>query len=429
VGIKNSKVIDPSNIPDLGLKYQRADHVDLPHVVKFSGGRSSALMLLALLDNGHLSAKRGDVIVFNNTSAEHPETYKFTVLCKKIAELQYGIPFFLTEFLTYEDAFLGRWRRVPSYRLVKPFPNVSYANRTSYGYHYKGEVFEDFVSWKSQLPTRFARTCTQFLKLHTSTSFIADWFGRCDHPDQRTVSVGNQTNGRLGHYYGETMMPSSEAFKDRSEIVKYHLDRPTSRPPQRYRDFTDAPLIEFDNPHISRHVYDRKAILRGEDSIRFISFVGLRGDEPRRAANLFLRNNTSFAQGKLADGEFVYAPLFDEGYAKEDVLQFWRDQSFDLDIDHNTNLSNCVHCFMKGTQALKQLARVKPENEGPSDIRWWADLEDRYARRVTSTKENNTISKFGFFGRNSISYREIIASSEQRSTDALPSSLPCECTD
>lgn len=54
------------------LRYRARAHGDLPHVMKFSGGRSSGMLLFTLLENGLLSAERGDVVVFNNTSCEHP---------------------------------------------------------------------------------------------------------------------------------------------------------------------------------------------------------------------------------------------------------------------------------------------------------------------------------------------------------------------
>jgi 3'-phosphoadenosine 5'-phosphosulfate sulfotransferase (PAPS reductase)/FAD synthetase len=60
-----------------------------PYIVKFSGGRSSAMMLMKLLKNNQLNPKRGDIIIFNNTSAEHPATYEFTRKIKKIAEEEY----------------------------------------------------------------------------------------------------------------------------------------------------------------------------------------------------------------------------------------------------------------------------------------------------------------------------------------------------
>lgn len=61
-------------------------HKNKPHIIKFSGGRSSAMMLMNLLKNNKLNPKRGDVIIFNNTSAEHSATYEFTRKIQKIAE-------------------------------------------------------------------------------------------------------------------------------------------------------------------------------------------------------------------------------------------------------------------------------------------------------------------------------------------------------
>ena len=54
------------------FRYLDKHHAELPHVVKFSGGRSSGMLLLTLLANGILKSERGDVVVFNNTSSEHP---------------------------------------------------------------------------------------------------------------------------------------------------------------------------------------------------------------------------------------------------------------------------------------------------------------------------------------------------------------------
>lgn len=58
----------------LKIKYRQKFLKNVPHVVKLSGGRSSAYMFMALLQQNLLSMERGDVIVFNNTAAEHPET-------------------------------------------------------------------------------------------------------------------------------------------------------------------------------------------------------------------------------------------------------------------------------------------------------------------------------------------------------------------
>ena len=65
---------------DFRLKYYGGGGPTSPHVVMFSGGRSSGYMLALALHNGLLRAERGDVVIFNNTSAEHPATYDFVRL-------------------------------------------------------------------------------------------------------------------------------------------------------------------------------------------------------------------------------------------------------------------------------------------------------------------------------------------------------------
>jgi len=42
-----------------------------PHIVKFSGGRSSAMMLMNLLESNELKPKRGDVVIFNKANSTH----------------------------------------------------------------------------------------------------------------------------------------------------------------------------------------------------------------------------------------------------------------------------------------------------------------------------------------------------------------------
>ena len=53
---------DPSK--EYQFRYRAKRHSTLPHVVKFSGGRSSGMLLFTLLENRILDAGRGDVIVF-----------------------------------------------------------------------------------------------------------------------------------------------------------------------------------------------------------------------------------------------------------------------------------------------------------------------------------------------------------------------------
>ncbi len=82
------------------IRYRSEYHSELPHVVKFSGECSSGMLLFTLVENGALRQGRGDVVVFNNTSCEHPETYRFAAECKRRVETDYGIPFFFAQFQT-----------------------------------------------------------------------------------------------------------------------------------------------------------------------------------------------------------------------------------------------------------------------------------------------------------------------------------------
>ena len=133
------------------------------------------MLLFTLLGNRILDPERGDVIVFNNTSSEHPDTYRFARDCRK-ASSQYGVPFFWVEFQTYEDAHNGEWTRIPSYRLVNDRPKSS---DNPDGFHWRGEVFEELLSWSGYVPNQFSRICTQNMKLEATRLFLKDcWLAR-----------------------------------------------------------------------------------------------------------------------------------------------------------------------------------------------------------------------------------------------------------
>ena len=104
------------------LRYRSAGHAELPHIVSFSGGRSSAALAFMAAEEGLLRPERGDLVLFANTSAEHPGTYEFAARCKERLEVHFGLPCLWIESCTVEDAWRGEYRRKASYRLVKPVP-------------------------------------------------------------------------------------------------------------------------------------------------------------------------------------------------------------------------------------------------------------------------------------------------------------------
>ena len=441
------------------IEYDAERHRELPHVVKFSGGRSSAMMLFILLKNNLLKAKRGDIVVFNNTSAEHPATYEFAAKCKKLCEEQFEIPFLWTEFQTYEDAVRGKWTRQPSYRLVLPWPQ-SLAKQPN-GYRARGEVFEELLSWRRFLPNKYERICTATMKLFVTKEFLRDWFA---------VKPGID---RLGHHYGESAMEDSEIIaiheKNRGstpsdillEKARFVRACPHFRPAQKFADYTSV-AIEIKNRNLAGKNFGDRVSLSGDDCVDYVAFVGFRGDEQARVMRMKARNmsrgeenceSSADPHTALPEGEYVYAPLAAMNVAKNDVRDFWKKQSWDLRLPHTANYSNCVYCFLKGASTLTDIAarreavekrlpkKLRAQSNTPADIHWWATIEAKYGRDLLREKRailnSETAGKkpvIGFWGMNGrLSYRHFIESANHPAALSRviddETALPCDCTD
>lgn len=439
------------------FRYDNKAQREQPHIVKFSGGRSSGMLLVALLESNLLNAARGDVVVFNNTSAEHPATYDFAEKCKKVAEEKYGIPFFWIEFQTYEDAAGGDWRRFPAYRLVNTAP---FSEKNPNGYHSRGEVFEELLSWKRFLPTRFQRICTQEMKIAVTQEFLRDWFAR---------KPGIE---RLGHWYDGSMLDDETVIRLHEkhggktppdillEKAAYVRSRPHVRPEQKYADYS-AYCRDIVNDALNGKSFGDKVSLSGADAVDYVTFVGFRADEPARVARMCARNyGDSDCDGggdphsDTPEGEYVYAPLASMGVTKEDVAGFWRKQNWDLRLPDDSNMSNCVFCFLKGSQNLVKIistqdkvngklpAKLRPPPNTPGDVKWWMAMEKKYGRDILKEKrvvvnaetmgERPIIGFWGADGRG-LSYERL--SQAKMSPDAMraviqgDTALPCDCTD
>ena len=429
------------NVPHMReFSYDASGHEELPHVVKFSGGRTSGMLLLMLLENGMLRADRGDVVVFNNTSAEHPETYCFAARCKRLAEERYGMPFFWVEFQTYEDARRGEWTRLQTYRLVKPVP---WSKDEPNGYHWKGEAFEEMLSWAGYVPNQHQRICTRNLKLETTRLFLRDWF------------FGEEGNSRLGHYGDGSRLSDDGMYerhrKHRGAVPKdiflqkkaYVRSRPAFRPEQEFADYSSAtPASRLAG---YRDATGGGGALAGTIDADYISFVGLRADEPQRVARV-RRRNFEDSDPSGSHDEYVYAPLASLELTRKDVNSFWSLQSWDLNLPDEAGLSNCVYCFLKGAGGL-QKAHNKLRNSGvppedpalantPCDIRWWRQMESQYGRNlILEEREVHNKSQketIGFFGLKSGFSYELVAAASRGQGDIsgfLDTVLPCDCTE
>lgn len=413
------------------FRYRAKKHSFLPHVVKFSGGRSSGMLLFTLLENRLLDPDRGDVIVFNNTSAEHPDTYRFVRDCMQISR-HYGVPFFHVEFQTYEDARQGEWVRLPTYRLVENQPK-SATNEN--GFHWRGEVYEELLSWTGYVPNQFNRTCTKHLKLDVTRSFLKDWL------------ASKPTIPRLGHYGNASRIDTEVNFRrhrqNQGGVPKdiylrkraYCWSRPYFRPEQRYEHFFPE-WKPFENSALKGKTFGEKAWF-GKKGVEYVSFIGLRSDEPHRIQRVEERDESTAGY----EGEHVYMPLGDMAVTRRDVNEFWERQNWDLALPKDTSLSNCVYCFLKGAANLDAIhtrmdAEAKAEAPGfgslantPCDLQWWMRIEAEYGRdlKAERRKIRGDARHIGFFGTHPFAYGDLATG---RDLSALSETmLPCDCTE
>ena len=399
------------------------------------------MLLFTLLENAFLRPERGDVIVFNNTSCEHPETYRFAAECKRRVESRYGVPFFFVQFQTYEDARQGEWRRLPTYRLVNERPH---SKTNPDGFHWQGETFEELLSHKAYVPSQFRRVCTTSLKLEVTREFLRDWFASKEAIPQlghgRDESLVDPKTMHLRHIRSGGGVPKDVLLTKRA----YVLSRPTSRPKQEYKRFS-APAAGFRNPHLQGRVFGSKAWF-GDDGIEYAAFIGLRGDEQLRVARVEARSSDMHANAGY-EGEHVYMPLPKMHITKDDVNDFWDAQGWGLRLNPQGALSNCVYCFLKGVSNLELVHEAMEDRkrravrgfgstvDTPCDLEWWAKMERKYGRDLNREKRERTnpdASDFiGFFGGSSTFSYDVLARKRDGTNLAeyAETILPCDCTD
>ncbi len=392
-------------------RYRSPDHAHLPHVVKMSGGRSSAAMTLSMARSGHMDATRGDVVLFANTTAEHPATYEFaSQVCDELEDA-HGLPCLWYEFCTVEvPRRRGTgWTRRAAYRLVTRDPAADNDPFHLPGFRSDGSAFEALASLKAMLPNRHLRICTRELKTVPGAALVSEWL------------AGGPGPAPVGHRYERQLASPADAaaqyrgsqpvewFSGVSEA--HHRIDPPGRPAQNWQDFTGA---ELSNPRTGpRSTADVYGV--AGTPVRYLTLLGLRGDEPDRVARM--EERSLFAEGatgaKCRDssqpaGEICYAPLSDHGVESPDVSAFWAGSDYDLAIDQA--LGNCVYCFMKGAARLTRIAST-PDPMAvpgtPSDIDWWADIEQRYARPSNRDAQGG---KFKFLSLSGEPYADIAAS-------------------
>ena len=157
---------------------------------------------------------------------------------------------------------------------------------------------------------------------------------------------------------------------------------------------------------------------------RWHSVIGLRADEPRRVCRMRARNCGS------RTGASAVLPLADAGVREADVLDWWKEQPFDLGIP--SYAGNCSACFLKGRAKLVRIIR-----EDPSLADWWIKQEAKVANRTApdgraceSMKRFRLGETYAELKAAALADRDLFdeaAASADRSCDS--ESFDCNCTD
>ena len=152
-----------------------------------------------------------------------------------------------------------------------------------------------------------------------------------------------------------------------------------------------------------------RAALGFKDS--YVKAIGLRRDEAHRVARARQREENG---GDPWDCAF---PLYDAGATKDDVIAFWRNSEFDLQLplldNGTTPMGNCDLCFLKGAGKIASIIREEPDR-----ALWWARQERLFPSNQHETER---------FRVDRPSYQQML---DQRTLNLDgEDTLDCACTD
>ena len=311
--------------------------------------------------------------MFNNTGAEHPETYAFVKRMKKHTEAA-GLPFFICEFHACEEWRRGHWTRVPTYLL-----------RTTNNWSTRGEPFLKMVSWKNFVPNVFNRTCTKELKIETTRRLLEDWLsGQDATPPQGhggPVTLADPLATFQHHQRAGGKL--KQADFDRRKAPLNSAD--PNRPSQRCADHS-PPRERCENPLLSTRREPGELKLE-KGGAEYVSLIGLRADEQTRVSRVHARPAT--------EGEHIYTPLHEAGVDRAQVNASWDGHPMDLNTPPELNISNCVYCFLKPPVSMAMVRETSPGIPGipgtPSSPDWWANLEENYGRGRPHTRRKGNL--------------------------------------
>jgi len=125
----------------------------------------------------------------------------------------------------------------------------------------------------------------------------------------------------------------------------------------RKRQFLPNPVTRFCTQELKIRVM--RDYMRSLGYERWTNVVGLRADEPGRVLRSCQPSKERWNN---------VAPMYHAGATERDVLAFWREQPFDLQLQSYEG--NCDLCFLKGAGKITRIMRERPDL-----AEWWERME------------------------------------------------------
>lgn len=284
---------------------------DRPEIMNLSGGRSSAYVLMMLKNGGF--GKDGDMAIFDNTGCEDESCLVFLRDLQSVVEF----PIVFLEY-TLTDRFFEE--------LV--WSSFSYEKFFNCQYDHIGQILNlkklhDFKYVKSPKNEWYLKGYGDSLK--------------------NFKQVDYKSASRIGKPFIDAFL-----YKSAIRIMK----REGLIVPNASQRWCTGDLKEKTTDNFLKN------ILGDSD---YISYVGMRHDEPKRVHKVFIKNNHS--------GNIYYdCPAHWEEVTKRDVVKAFEEQPFDLGRTFGSHencyldfIGNCGACILKARIKKLYIAQNKPQ--------------------------------------------------------------------